>query len=88
MFLCQCLYFEAHAAPSSPTLPRLGAPVRARFLPRVFAAVALNSLIEQPLESFSGLGIFVLGVPVYFYWSRRHRSSSFKPTAVTGNSPR
>ncbi|MBI4538370.1 MAG: amino acid permease [Gemmatimonadetes bacterium] len=34
-------------------------------------AIAVNSLIERPLESFGGLGILALGVPVYLYWKRQ-----------------
>ncbi len=74
------------------TQPNLLRPYRVwayPFVPGFFlvslAGVAINSLIERPLESFSGLGILALGVPVYFYWSRRHRSAraSSGPTNIT-----
>ena len=32
--------------------------------------IAVNSLIEKPLESILGLVILVIGIPVYFYWKR------------------
>jgi APA family basic amino acid/polyamine antiporter len=35
-----------------------------------FALVA-NTLLERPTESIAGLGIVALGLPFYFYWSRR-----------------
>ena len=63
---------------TQPNLPRPYRVWAYPFVPGFFlaslAGVAINSLIERPLESFSGLGILALGVPVYFFWSRRHRS--------------
>jgi len=34
------------------------------------AAFVLNTLIERPVESLSGLGLLALGLPVYWYWSQ------------------
>jgi basic amino acid/polyamine antiporter, APA family len=34
-------------------------------------ALVSNTLIERPTESIAGLGIVALGLPFYFYWSRR-----------------
>lgn len=43
--------------------------------PVIFLTVAIlfvfNTLIEPPLESGIGLGFLALGVPVYYFWSRR-----------------
>ncbi len=68
---------------TKPDLPR---PYRVwgyPLIPGLFfvslAAVAVNSLIERPVESFSGLGILALGIPVYIYWSRRSRSLGADP---------
>jgi APA family basic amino acid/polyamine antiporter len=33
-------------------------------------AFVLNTLLERPLESFTGLGLLALGLPAYWYWSR------------------
>jgi APA family basic amino acid/polyamine antiporter len=42
----------------------------------IFAAfgILINTLIEKPVESLAGLGLTVLGTPVYFYWQRKNRS--------------
>ena len=35
------------------------------------AAFVLNTLVERPVESLSGLVFLALGLPVYWYWQRR-----------------
>jgi APA family basic amino acid/polyamine antiporter len=44
------------------------------FVPAIFiaasAAFILNTLIERPRESFAGLGLLALGLPVYWYAKR------------------
>jgi len=32
--------------------------------------ILINTLIEKPVEALAGLGITVIGVPVYYYWKR------------------
>jgi APA family basic amino acid/polyamine antiporter len=32
-------------------------------------AFVLNTLVERPFESLSGLGLLVVGLPVYWYWT-------------------
>ena len=34
------------------------------------AAFVLNTLVERPVESLTGLGLLALGLPAYWYWSR------------------
>jgi APA family basic amino acid/polyamine antiporter len=34
-------------------------------------AFVINTLAERPTESLTGLGLLVLGLPAYFYWSRQ-----------------
>ncbi len=45
------------------------------FVPAVFilasTAFVLNTLVERPKESFAGLGLLALGLPVYWYFQRR-----------------
>jgi APA family basic amino acid/polyamine antiporter len=31
-------------------------------------AFVVNTYLERPGESFAGLGLLALGLPVYFYW--------------------
>jgi basic amino acid/polyamine antiporter, APA family len=58
-----------------PTAPRpyrtLGYPV----IPALYVlgsfALVWNTLMERPTESIAGLGIVALGLPFYFYWSRK-----------------
>lgn len=58
-----------------PDLPRpyktWGYPV----MPIVFivasTGILINTLFEKPVESLAGLGITVLGIPVYYYWKRK-----------------
>ncbi|MFB3920531.1 MAG: amino acid permease [Terriglobia bacterium] len=57
-----------------PDLPR---PYRIRgypFLPIAFSLAAMaivgNTLVRSPRESFIGLGLVLVGVPIYFAWTR------------------
>jgi APA family basic amino acid/polyamine antiporter len=58
-----------------PEVPRpyrtLGYPV----IPILYVlgsfALVSNTLMERPTESIAGLGLVALGLPFYFYWSRR-----------------
>ena len=38
------------------------------------AAIAVNQIWAAPRDSFIGLGLLLMGLPVYFFWA--HRSSS------------
>lgn len=53
-------------------------------VPAIFVALCLglliNTLIETPLESLTGAGLILLGLPAYIYYRRRSQSSlSAKP---------
>jgi len=37
--------------------------------------VVLTTFYSSPQNSFTGLGILLLGIPVYFYWSRKKRNA-------------
>ena len=58
-----------------PDAPRpyraLGYPV----IPALYVlgsfALVWNTIVERPTESIAGLGLVALGLPFYFYWSRR-----------------
>jgi len=36
--------------------------------------IAVSSLLEKPVESFLGLLIILIGLPVYYYWSKQKRT--------------
>jgi APA family basic amino acid/polyamine antiporter len=60
----------------------LGYPV----IPLVFVLVAvwliINTLFTRPVESVVGLGLIVIGLPLYFYFKARQRSVA-KETEVS-----
>jgi APA family basic amino acid/polyamine antiporter len=43
-------------------------------VPAIFVAgslaFVLNTLVERPIESLTGLGLLALGLPVYWHWRR------------------
>ena len=47
------------------------------FVPVIFGLamllIAINSLVERPLESMVGIGLIVVGLPVYLFWKTRAR---------------
>jgi APA family basic amino acid/polyamine antiporter len=49
-------------------------------LPWVFiialSGILLNTLIKRPVESLAGVGLIVIGIPVYFIWKNRGESVS------------
>ena len=57
-----------------PDLPRPYRAVGYPVIPAVYmvsaAGIALILLIAKPVYTFSGLVLVLLGVPVYFLWSR------------------
>ena len=72
---------------TAPALPR---PYRAwgyPVTPLVFIAFAAwlvgNTIAEQPRDAAIGAGIIALGLPGYFYWSRRKTAISGQPSAVS-----
>ena len=60
-----------------PDMPR---PYKTRgypFVPMLFILVSvgilLNTLFERPVESLAGIGLTLLGIPVYLHWKKRAR---------------
>jgi APA family basic amino acid/polyamine antiporter len=35
------------------------------------SGILINTLIERPVQSLSGIGLTVIGIPVYTYWKRK-----------------
>jgi basic amino acid/polyamine antiporter, APA family len=58
-----------------PTAPRAYRVWGYPFTPALFALASLllvgNTVHERPVESILGLGLVALGLPAYWYWSRR-----------------
>ena len=70
------LFVLRRKAPEAPRPYRCtGYPL----LPAIYLVIAsmwtFNTLVERPRESLSGLGIVLLGIPGYLYWTRRRRRS-------------
>jgi APA family basic amino acid/polyamine antiporter len=38
------------------------------------AAIAVNQIWAAPRDSFIGLGLLLLGLPVYFFWAHRSKT--------------
>jgi APA family basic amino acid/polyamine antiporter len=61
-----------------PDMPRpyktWGYPVVPALFILVSVGILLNTLIERPVEALTGIGLTLLGIPVYVYWKRKIRS--------------
>jgi basic amino acid/polyamine antiporter, APA family len=44
------------------------------------AAIAVNQILAAPRDSFIGLGLLLMGLPVYFFWA--HRNTSKRATTL------
>ncbi len=65
-----CLFVFRRTRPDAPRPYRCwGYPVVPGIFVATSAALAVNTVIEQPRETLAGLGILLLGVPVYL-WMR------------------
>lgn len=47
-----------------------GYPVVPVLFLAALAAIMINTLLERPIESLSGVGFLILGLPAYAFWSR------------------
>lgn len=60
-----------------PDLPRpyktWGYPVVPFMYIIALSGLLVNTLFNKPVESIAGLGIAVIGIPVYFYWKNKNR---------------
>jgi APA family basic amino acid/polyamine antiporter len=58
-----------------PDLPRpyktWGYPVVPIIFILTSMGILVNTLIEKPVESLAGLGLTLIGIPIYFYWKKR-----------------
>ena len=79
------------------TVPAADRPYRMwgyPIVPGLFLAIAgwllLNALVTTPRQALAGLGMMILGLPFYSYWSRRNRRTGpgGRPTATQDNASR
>ncbi len=60
-----------------PDLPRpyktWGYPMVPFLFIVAFSGILINTLVHKPVESIAGLGIVVIGIPVYYYWGRKNK---------------
>jgi APA family basic amino acid/polyamine antiporter len=60
-----------------PDLPRpykaWGYPVVSVLFIMASVGILINTLLEKPVESLSGLGMIAIGLPAYYFWKRRKR---------------
>jgi len=65
-----------------PDLPRpyktWGYPVVPLLFIITLSGLLINTLVNKPVESIAGLGIVVIGVPVYYYWRRKYKKISWQ----------
>ncbi|MFC2163726.1 APC family permease [Acidobacteriota bacterium] len=80
MFMAIIFWITAAAAVFTlrkkyPDLPRPYKTWGYPFVPIIFiiasSGILINTLVEKPVESMTGLGITALGIPVYYYWRRK-----------------
>ena len=65
----------------TPGLLKFGYPLLPIVSLVTSAAIAMNQIYAAPRDSFLGLGLLLLGLPVYFFWA--HRNSTQQPARGT-----
>jgi basic amino acid/polyamine antiporter, APA family len=51
------------------------------------AAIAVNQIWAAPRDSFIGLGLLLLGLPVYFFWARRNTNKTLPEAPALPKNP-
>ncbi|UCE07221.1 MAG: amino acid permease, partial [bacterium] len=58
-----------------PNMPRpyktWGYPIVPTLFIVVSTGILINALVEKPVESLAGLGITILGIPIYYLWNKK-----------------
>jgi APA family basic amino acid/polyamine antiporter len=72
---CACAIFVLRKKqPQTPRPYRVwGYPVVPVIFGSAMFLIAVNSLIEKPVESLFGIGLIIIGLPVYLFWYRRKK---------------
>lgn len=58
-----------------------GYPVTPLLFILAAAALVINTIVTQPLRAALGLGVVLMGTPVYFIWRSRNRGETNAPTS-------
>lgn len=66
--------------PDAPRRFRVPLAVPAVFVVAT-ALFSINTLVERPVESLAGVGIVLLGLPLYLVFARKETSASLEPSA-------
>jgi len=53
-----------------------GYPITPAIFILVSMGILINTLIESPMESLSGLGFVAIGIPIYYYWKNKKKQQS------------
>ena len=73
-----------------PDLPRpyktWGYPVMPLLFIVALSGLLINTLVNKPVESIAGLGIVVIGIPVYYYWRRKYKKISLQNSGQKNSS--
>jgi APA family basic amino acid/polyamine antiporter len=70
-------YTPRFLAPAYPLLPAISLLTS--------AAIALNQIWAAPRDSVIGLGLILIGLPVYFVWSHRSTKDAVRGTSTDAN---
>jgi APA family basic amino acid/polyamine antiporter len=74
-----------------PDLPRPYRTLGYPFVPGLFVLVAgafiVSTLWDSPRESLMGIGLILLGLPFYAYWSRQNRRSIIEESFCEDGEP-
>jgi APA family basic amino acid/polyamine antiporter len=70
-------YTPRFLAPAYPLLPAISLLTS--------AAIALNQIWAAPRDSAIGLGLILIGLPVYFVWSHRSTKDAVRGTSTDAN---
>jgi APA family basic amino acid/polyamine antiporter len=75
-----------------PDLPRPYRTLGYPFVPILFVLVAgafiVSTLWDSPRESLMGIGLILLGLPFYAYWSRQNRRPIIEGNGLDDMEPR
>jgi APA family basic amino acid/polyamine antiporter len=70
------LFVLRHREPAAPRpYKAMGYPIAPAVFTVVMLAIVLNAIYSDPRPSGAGLLVMAAGIPLYWWFSRRHRAS-------------